>query len=157
CIRRSAPYLNSPDSITDRLRFAIAGNHFASGYFALGQATRFAGWEATKTAKAARDATLIYYGSTIFNCSSISYMSIRSTRTRCLERRCRVQKSRATISRAAYPFCRRPARTRGGTGRSSTRSRSEHHNRYYEPSHDAPAHWARPAAGRTDRYSTEVR
>jgi hypothetical protein len=38
--------------------------------------------------------------------------------------------------RAAYPCHRRPpARAQGGTGRSSIRSRSEYHNRYYAPWH----------------------
>src|SRR5271166_4875439 len=60
--------------------------------------------------------------------------------------------------RAAYPcHGRPPARTKGGTGRSSIRSRSERRNRYYEPSHGAPAHLARPAVGRTGRCSTEAR
>src|ERR1700722_11558921 len=49
------------------------------------------------------------------------------------------------------------ARTKGGTGRSSIRSRSEHRNRYYEPSHGAPAHWAWPAVERTGRCLTEAR
>src|SRR5580765_3293257 len=66
--------------------------------------------------------------------------------------------SRATISRAVYPFHRGPPhRTKEGSGRSSIRSRSEHRSRYYEPSHDALAHLAKPAVGRTGHCSTEVR
>src|SRR5580704_17700166 len=62
------------------------------------------------------------------------------------------------LSANAYPCHRRPpARTQGGTGRSSIRSRSEHRNRCCGSWHGAPAHLARPAVGRTGRCWTEAR
>jgi hypothetical protein len=53
------------------------------------------------------------------------------------------------ISTSLVPCDRRPpARTKGGTVRSSIRSRFERRNRYYGSWHGAPAHPARPAVGR---------
>jgi hypothetical protein len=50
-----------------------------------------------------------------------------------------------------------PPRAKGGTGRSSIRSRSEHRNRCRGSWRGAPVHWATPAMGRTGRCSTEAR
>src|SRR6202051_2671814 len=48
------------------------------------------------------------------------------------------------MSTSPVPWHRRPpARTKGGTGRSSIRNRSERRNRYYGSWHGAPAHLAR--------------
>src|SRR5581483_8646150 len=50
-----------------------------------------------------------------------------------------------------------PAQMKEGIGQSSIRSGSAHRNRYYEPLHGVPAHWARPTVERRGHCSTEAR